>query len=442
MIPSPQEAADRARRVLGDLDADLPAIDALYRDLHANPELSGAERRTAGVVATRLVAAGFEVTRDVGGHGVVGVLANGSGPVIAVRADMDALPIAEETGLPYASTVVAPKPDGTAVPVMHACGHDLHTACLVGAANLLARHRDAWSGTLMLIAQPAEESMQGAKAMLGEGLFEGGRFPRPDAVLGQHCAVTRAGMVHHRPGLAYSACRNLRVTIHGTGAHGAAPHLSVDPVVLAAQTITMLQTVVSREVEPDEMTVLTVGSVHAGTRPNIIPDRAVLELTLRGNSEAVMDQEQAAVERIVRAVAAAGRAPRVPDIELLEQTLPVVNDADLTARVRAVHARLFPDEDMVDLPWANKGSEDFAYYGVPGPDRYQEPAVPVSMWFFGSTPADRWDAALGDLRQRIAAMPGQHTPYYAPDALPTLRRGVEALVGAAIATLSTPDGAR
>jgi amidohydrolase len=436
-----QRSADRAAAVLAGLDRELPSIDELYRDLHAHPELSGAERRTAGIVAARLAEAGLRVEEGVGGHGVLGVLSNGPGPVVAVRADLDALPIAEDTGLPYASTVTTTRPDGTVVPVMHACGHDLHTASLVGAASLLAAHRADWSGTLVLIAQPAEESMQGAKAMLAEGLFDGSRFPRPDVVLAQHCAVTRAGMVHHRPGLAYSACRNFRITIHGTGAHGAAPHWSVDPVVIAAQTIMMLQTIVSREVDPDEMTVLTVGSIHAGTRPNIIPDAAVLEVTLRGNSEAVMDQQQQSLERIVHAVGVAGRVPRPAGIELLEHTVPVINDAAVTARVLEVHAALFPAADLVDLPWANKGSEDFAYYGVPGPDRYDGPPIPVSMWFYGSTSPTAWDGAHGpDLRDRIGQMPGQHTPYYAPDRIPTLRRGVEALVAAALAFLPATDG--
>ena len=459
--PAEQTAA-RARNVLRNLDRELPLVDEVYRDLHAHPELSGAERRTAAVVADRFAVSGFEVHTAVGGHGVVGVLTNGRGPVVAMRGDLDALPIAEDTGLPYASTVSATRPDGVIVPVMHACGHDLHTASLLGAASLLAEHRDSWSGTLVLIAQPAEESMHGAKAMLADGLFRaggrshvdgGGGFVRPDVVLGQHCAVTRAGMVHHRPGPAYSACRNFRITIHGRGAHGAAPHWSVDPVVLAAQTIMMLQTITSREVDPDEMTVLTVGSIHAGTRPNIIPAEAVLEVTLRGYSEAVMDQQQAALERIVRGVSSAGRAPREPDIELLEQTPAVVNDATVTSRVRAVHAALFPAADMVDFPWANKGSEDFAYYGLPGPDRYDGPPIPVSMWFFGSTAAETWDATTGlgtmddasdaggiGLKERIARMPGQHTAYYAPDRLPTLRRGIEAMVGAALAFLPPPGG--
>jgi hippurate hydrolase len=242
-------------------------------------------------------------------------------------------------------------------------------------------------------------------------------------------------MVHHRPGIAYSACRNFRITIHGKGAHGAAPHLSVDPVVLAAQTILMLQTVVSRELEPDEMAVLTIGSIHAGTRPNIIPDRAVLEVTLRGHAESLMDQEEAALERIVRGICAAGRAPREPDIERHEHTLAVVNDADLTARVRQAHAQLFPADDVVDFPWANKGSEDFAYFGTPGPDRYDGPAIPTTMWFLGSTPAPLWNAADGTLRERMAVMPGQHTPAYAPDPAPTLRRGIEALVAGALAVL-------
>jgi hippurate hydrolase len=425
---SPREAAERARAVLSGLDRVLPGVDALYQDLHAHPELSGAETRTAGIIAERYTSAGFDVTSGVGGLGVVGVLANGPGPVVGVRADFDALPIAEDTGLPYASTAVGVRADGVAVPVMHACGHDLHTASLVGAAELLAAHRNLWRGTLVLIAQPAEETMQGAKAMLGDGLFD--RFPRPDVVLAQHCAVTRTGMVHHRAGIAYSACRNFRITVHGRGAHGAAPHWSIDPVLLAAQTIVLLQGIVAREVDPDEMTVLTVGSVHAGTRPNIIPAEAVLEVTLRATSEPVMDELQAALERIVRGVAETGRAPRPPDIELLEHTIAVDNDEAVTARVRAVHAELFPAADVVDLPYANKGSEDFAYYSS-----WAGVAIPATMWFYGSTAAEIWDAESGDLRDRAARMPGQHTPFYAPDRLPTLRRGVQALAGAVCAYL-------
>ncbi|GAA1874744.1 amidohydrolase [Asanoa iriomotensis] len=425
---SPQEAAGRARAVLADLDGVLPEVDTLYQDLHTNPELSGAEVRTAGIIGARYKDAGLEVTPGVGGLGVVGVLTNGPGPVVGVRADFDALPIAEDTGLPYASTAVGTRADGTTVPVMHACGHDLHTASLIGAAQLLAAHRDRWRGTLVLIAQPAEETMQGAKAMLGDGLFD--RFPRPDVVLAQHCAITRTGMVHHKAGIAYSACRNFRITIHGRGAHGAAPHWSVDPVLLAAQTIVLLQGIVAREVDPDEMTVLTVGSVHAGTRPNIIPPEAVLEVTLRATSEPVMDQLQAAMERIVNGVAVTGRAPRPPEIELCEHTIAVDNDDTVTARVRAVHAELFGAADVIDLPEANKGSEDFAYYASHAVRR-----IPATMWFYGSTAAALWDAADGDLRERMARMPGQHTPFYAPDRLPTLRRGVETLVAGALAFL-------
>ncbi|MEV4617598.1 amidohydrolase [Asanoa sp. NPDC049573] len=425
---SPPETAGRARAVLSGLDGVMPAVDAIYQDLHAHPELSGCEARTAGIVAERYAAAGLAVTAGFGGHGVVGVLANGPGPVVGVRADFDALPIAEDTGLAYASIAVGDRPDGTTVPVMHACGHDLHTASLIGAAELLAARRDLWRGTLLLIAQPAEETMQGAKAMLGEGLFE--KFPRPDVVLAQHCAVTRTGMVHHRPGVAYSGCRNFRVTIHGRGAHGAAPHWSVDPVLLAAQTIVSLQGIVAREIDPGEMTVVTVGSVHAGTRPNIIPPEAVLEVTLRATSEPVMDTLQAAMERIVRGVAETGRAPRSPDIELLEHTIPVDNDAAVTDRVRAVHTELFGAGDVIDLPSANNGSEDFAYFSS-----WDGVSIPATMWFYGSTDAALWDAAPGDLRERMARMPGQHTPFYAPDRLPTLRRGIETLVSGALAYL-------
>ncbi len=416
---------ERAAAVLTGVPPVLPGVDALYRDLHRHPELSGQEERTAGLVAQHLRAAGYEVTERVGGFGVVGVLVNGDGPVVGLRGDMDGLPIQEETGLEYASQNPG---------VMHACGHDVHTACLVGTAQLLAAARDQWSGTLLIIAQPAEELISGAEAMLAEGLFT--RYPRPDVVLGQHDTSGPVGLILHRPGPLFAASRNFRVTIHGRGGHGAMPQASVDPVLIAARVITDLQSIVSREVSPNDVAVVTVGSIHAGTRPNIIPPTAVLEITTRGASEQVMDQIEEALGRLVRAACVGARAPREPEIELTEQTFATVNDDAPYARVRALHTELFGDE-VADLPVMITGSEDFTYYGRPGPDTYPEPAIPICFWMVGVTPPDVWAAAPGeDLMTRILGVPTPHQPNFAPDPERGLRRGVEALAAAALAYLA------
>jgi hippurate hydrolase len=432
------DAISRARRLIGEIDTVTDAVDALYRDLHQHPELSQSEEQTSAKVAARLEAAGLEVTSGVGGFGVVGLLRNGDGPVVALRGDMDALPIREETGLPYASQVSVTREDDSTVGVMHACGHDLHTACLVGTAELLAAHRDAWGGTVFILAQPAEETISGAAAMLADGLFA--RFPRPDVVLGQHAMHARAQMVLHRPDAFLAASRNLEIRIFGKGGHGSSPHVTIDPVLMAAQVVVALQAVVSREVSPNQPAVVTVGSIHGGTRYNIVPPEVTLQVTTRGLSEPVMDQIQAAIERIVKGVCAAARAPQEPQVIVREQTYATVNDPATTARVRAVHEALFGD-DVVSYPEVIMGSEDFALYGMPGPGRYDEPAIPTDFWFVGTVAADRWDAAPGtQLLDKLAEFPGPHTPHFAPDRMASLRRGLEALTAGALAYLDGPAG--
>ena len=282
----------------------------VYRDVHAHPELGFAETRTAGIAGSHLSSMGFEVTAGVGGTGVVGLFRNGPGPTVLVRADMDALPVLEATGLPYASTQVSTDPAGNQTPVMHACGHDVHVACLLGACERLAESPDTWSGTLMAVFQPAEELGSGARAMIDDGLFT--RFGTPAVVLGQHVAPLPAGLIGLRVGAAFAAADSLKVTLHGQGAHGSRPEVSVDPVVMAAATVLRMQTIVSREIPAGETAVVTIGTLHAGTAVNIIPDRAELGFSIRTFSTDVRDQVLAAIERIACGEAATARGSETP----------------------------------------------------------------------------------------------------------------------------------
>ncbi|MFO8075465.1 MAG: amidohydrolase [Actinomycetota bacterium] len=431
---------EAAVEVLAGLEDRLGDLAARYRDLHAHPELSGHERRTAEVVATELAEAGAEVTTGVGGHGVVGVLTSGDGPTVALRGDMDALPIREATGLPYASTATHRRADGVEVPVMHACGHDLHTTCLLGAAHLLGAARHAWRGRVLLLAQPAEESVSGAKAMVADGVFR--RFGRPVAILGQHATPAPAGLVLHRAGPLYAANANLEVRLHGVGGHGARPEGTVDPVAMGAYVVTRLQAIVARETDPRQPAVVTVGSFHAGTRPNIIGEEAVLEITTRASSTAEVDALVAAVERVVRAEAAAAGAPRAPEVVRTEATRGLVNDADVVAGVRGLHAAVLGEEAIAEQPEVRTTSEDFAELGAPGADGVSAEPIPLGFWFLGVTPAPVWQAAAGaTLATRATAVPGTHTPRFAPDPEPSLRAGVAALATAPLALLDLPSGA-
>lgn len=394
-----------------------PAVE-LYVDLHAHPELSGAEVRTAGRFAAALERHGAAVTRGVGGHGVVGVLANGPGPVVLLRAELDALPVTERTGLPYASTAAG---------VMHACGHDLHLAAASGALALLARARETWRGTVLVVGQPAEETLEGARAMLADGLYE--RFGSPDAVLAQHAAPLPAGTVAHgrgRPLMAGSAA--LDVVIHGRGGHAGAPQLAVDPVLTAAATVLRLQSVVARETAPSEQVVLTVGSLHAGERGNVIPDRAELSLSVRAFSDAALDRVTAAVERIVRAECAASGCPEEPEFALASRSPALLPDPDTAAAVRRVHEGLFGPHRVADWPPAT-ATEDFPLYGAAGT------GIRTVYWMLGVTGARQWRAA----REGAVPPPANHAPDFAPDVRTALPAGITAMAGAALHVLPAAE---
>lgn len=402
-------------------------VDAIYRDLHSHPELSFQEHRTAGIVARHLRSAGIEVTEGVGGTGVVGVLARGAGPTVLLRADMDALPVREATGLPYASVALATAENGTEVPVMHACGHDMHTTALLGAARELAADA-SWSGTLLLVFQPAEEIGRGAQAMVDDGLFE--RFGTPDVVLGQHVAPLPAGAFGLRTGPAFAASDALRVSVHGRGGHGSRPETTVDPIVLAAAIVLRLQTVVSREIAGTETAVLTVGAIHAGDAANIIPDSAELRLSIRTFSPAVRTRVLAAVERILAGEAAAAGAPRAPEIEFLHSFPAVVNDAAAVERVRAALGAAVPAAAIVD-PGTVTGSEDVGVLA-------RAAGAPCAYWLLGGAdPAVFADCAgLEEIVARVAEQPSNHSPEYRPVIQPTLGLGIAALRAAALAWLA------
>jgi hippurate hydrolase len=408
----------------GDLRALLPDLEKLYKDIHAHPELSMQETRTAGVAAERLRAAGYDVTTSVGKTGVVGLLRNGDGPTVMLRADMDALPVAEETGVPYASKVKATDNTGKTVPVMHACGHDMHVTWLVGATTLLAQSRANWKGTLLAVFQPAEETAQGAQAMIDDGLFE--RFPKPDVVLGQHVMVGPAGAIGGRSGVITSAADSLQIRLFGRGAHGSMPQASIDPVVMAAATVLRLQTIVSREVAPTESAVVTVGSLQAGTKENVIPDEAVIKLNVRTFDEGVRTRVLDAVKRIVDAEAAASGAPKPPEITPLDRYPMVKNDPAATARVVEAFRKHFPADRIRETGPAS-ASEDFGSFGA----EWHAPSV---FWFVGGTDPDTY--AKAKAANRLNEIPTNHNPRFLPVIHPTLETGVETLMAAARAWLA------
>lgn len=398
-----------------------PAL-ALYLDLHAHPELSGREARTADRFAGRLEAAGCAVTRGVGGHGVVGVLRNGDGPRVWLRAELDALPVRERTGLPYASRNGA----------MHACGHDLHLAAAAGAADLLARTADRWRGTLVVVGQPAEETLGGAEAMLRDGLYE--RFGRPGAVLALHAAPMPSGTVAHATDRApmTSAGAVLDVVLHGRGGHAATPHLAVDPVVTAAAVVTRLQTVVSRETPPGERVTVTVGTLRAGTAPNVIPDRADLGIGVRASSEASLDRALEAVRRIVRAESAAAGAPRDPDVTVTSRSPALRCDPRATASIRLAHTELLGPSRVLDWP-GSLATEDFPLFGDAGAGIHGHHGIPLTYWMQGvldpkspPSPAD--------------PPPPNHSPRFAPHLPTALRPAVAALTAASLRALTPEDG--
>jgi amidohydrolase len=413
-----------AASVLTGLDTTRPWQEDFYRHLHQHPELSHQEHQTAAEIAKRLGSLGYQVHGGIGGTGVVGVLRNGDGPTVLLRADMDALPVEEQTGLPYASTVTARDLDGNDVPVMHACGHDVHVTCLLGASALLANGRDLWHGRVVALFQPAEELGDGARKMVDDGLAT--VVGQPDVAFAQHVLPMPSGIVGTRPGSTLSAADSMRITVYGRGAHGSMPQASIDPVVLAAMIVVRLQTVIAREIPPTDPAVLTVGSIQVGTKSNVIDDHAVLQLNVRSYDDQTRGTILNAVKRIVLAECQASGSPRDPDFELFDRFPPTQNDPATTMRVREAFDASFGDQAQ-DLP-LQTASEDFS-------DIPHALSVPYTYWGIGGIDPDtyRRAAEAGRISQDI---PVNHSPTFAPVLQPTLDTGTQAMVTAALAWLA------
>jgi amidohydrolase len=391
-----------------------PDAQAFYLDLHQNPELSAHETQTAAKLAGRLRGLGYEVTEHVGGTGIVAIMKNGAGPTVMLRTELDALPVEEKTGLAYASKVRTKDDAGHDVPVMHACGHDLHMAAILGTAAIMAHSKDTWHGTLMLIGQPAEETIRGAKAMLDDGFLT--RFPKPDVAVALHVGnILPAGVVGITPGVFNTNADSLRITIYGKGGHGAAPHMAIDPIVIAARTILALQTITSREVKPGEMAVVTVGYIQAGTKNNIIPDQAELGLTVRTNKPEVRTQVLAAIARITKGEAEAAGAPRPPLIDRYEGTDLVYNDPVLAQRLRGVLESALGKENVVNQEPITP-SEDFAFF--------VEQGIPGFYFSLGGADPEKFAQA----KAAGTTLPSNHSPLFAPDVDPALHTGIAAEV--------------
>lgn len=413
----PREQAPSA----GEVNAVFPQQEVLYLDLHRHPELSLHEQRTAATLAARVKALGYEVTTGVGGTGVVAVLRNGPGRTVLLRTDMDALPVQEKTGLAYASTVTVKGDAGETVPVMHACGHDIHMASWSGTAALMAGNRQRWHGTLVLIAQPAEELGEGAAAMLRDGLFT--RFPRPEFALAVHDDTELpAGQVGYHAGYFRAGADSVTITVFGRGGHGARPHLAVDPIVIAARIVLSLQTIVARETNPIEPAVVTVGTIHGGTKNNIIPDEVTMTLTIRAFKPEVMARLIAAIERIARGEAAAAGAPREPLVTVDDTLAPEYNDPQLTARVAGALRSAMGSDRVVEMP-AEMGAEDFSAYGLAG--------VPSLLLHVGAVEPAKFAAA----QKSGIPVPSIHSPLFAPDYEPTIKTATMAETAALLELL-------
>ncbi len=394
------------------VDAIYPEIEKLYIDLHRNPELAFHEQRTAATLAARVKALGYEVTTGVGGTGIVAILRNGPGPVVMFRTELDALPIEEKTGLDFASTATTKNDAGVVVPVSHMCGHDLHMSAWAGTAELMAKHRDRWHGTLMLVGQPAEEIVAGATAMLKDGLFT--RFPKPDYAFGMHVDHSLpAGVIGFHPGYFRANSTGLDVTVYGKGGHGAYPRLAIDPVVIAARMVLGLQTIVSRENNPFDPAVITVGSIHGGSASNIIPDQVKLQITVRSLDPAVQKRLLAAIARQAKGEALAANAPKEPLIEISSNTDAVYNDPELTQRV-AVAARAALGAGQVVEMAAQMGGEDFSQFGLAG--------VRSVLLHVGAVDAQK----LEESERTGVPVPGVHSPMWAPVRERTIKAAIAA----------------
>lgn len=406
----------------------LPELEAVYQDLHRHPELSMREFRTAGIAADYIEGLGYEVSRQVGATGVVGVLRNGEGPTVMLRADMDGLPMVENTGLPYASTVRTTDDDGVEVGVAHSCGHDLHVTWLLGVARILAAHRDLWQGTVVLVFQPGEEVGRGARSMVND--WDANHLPRPDIILGQHVMVGPSGTVSYRPGVILSAGDSLKIRLFGRGSHGSQPQTSIDPVIMAASTTLRLQTIVSREISPLDSAVLTIGSLQAGTKENIIPDEATIKLNVRTYDEDVRDYMLGAIRRICCAECDASNAERPPEFTTISQYPLTENDAAATEQVAQAFKNQFGDNAYETQPAA--ASEDFSVFG-------RTWNVPYVFWFVGGTDPEIYAQAKAE--KALNKLPSNHSPKFAPLMHPTLETGLQAMLTAASAWLGRAPAA-
>lgn len=396
----------------------LPYAEEVYKDLHQHPELSLQENRTSKIVASHLKDAGFQVTEHVGVTGVVGLMKNGDGPTIMLRSDMDALPMKEESSVPYASKCEAVNAKGETVPVAHTCGHDLHITWLLSAATILSRHRELWQGTLLVVFQPAEETAQGSAKMIEDGITS--RFPKPDVILGQHLLQYRAGKIGYRPGQILTAGDSMLVRFFGRGAHGGMPQNGIDPIVMASAAVLRLQTIVSREVAPQAQVAVTIGEFHAGTAENIIAETAEIKLNVRNTDAAVREHVLDAIKRICVAEAHASNAPKDPEFEPINNYPLTVNDAAATSKIAEAFKAHFGD-DAFECPPVG-ASEDFARFGL----AFGSPYV---YWFVGGTDQAKYDAAVKN--NTVSALPGPHSPFWAPAIEPTLRTGIETMLVAA-----------
>jgi len=413
---------DDAARICAAAETCYPSLFDLYTRLHAAPELSRREVTTSRLIADELESSGFRVTREVGGHGVVAVLENGEGPTVMVRADLDGLPIEEKTGLPYASRARGTLPGKGDVGVMHACGHDVHMTVLVGTARLLVSLRDRWRGTLVLVGQPAEEIGAGARAMIDDGLFT--RFPRPDCALALHVSPSQAaGTVGIREGLFWAGCASLELLIRGVGGHGSRPHETKDPIVMAAETVLLLQTIVSREIDPVEPAVLTVGSIHGGTKGNIIPEEVLLQVNYRYFSPETDRRLRAAIERTARGVAVAAGVPedRMPVVSEQYTGAPVRNEPELTRRLSSAFRAVLGKKNVLRVERFTY-SDDFSLFGA------IEPEIPLCYFLLGTSPPSQAGGWKTDV-------PGIHNPRFAPLPEPTITAGVKAMAAAALEAL-------
>ncbi|HET8560505.1 MAG TPA: amidohydrolase [Marmoricola sp.] len=413
-----------ADALLAHLDPIQPWHLDLYQDLHRHPELSFQEVRTAGLVSDRLTGLGYEVHTGIGGTGVVGLLRNGDGPTVLARADMDALPVREATGLPYASTATATDAAGHETPVMHACGHDMHVTCLLAAAQLLAEHAAAWSGTLIALFQPAEELGTGARAMVDDGLAD--LIPKPDVALGQHVMGLPHDTVAARPGAALSAADSIRVTLHGRGTHGSMPHFGVDPVLLGSAIVLRLNAIVSRELAPGHFGVVTVGSFQAGAKSNVIPETATLLLNIRAYDDHTRLQLRTAIERIVTAECEASGSPAPPEFEYTDPFPLTDNAEEVYERVSAAFAEQFGDKAIVMEP--STGSEDFS-------DIPAALGTPYLYWIWGGFDPETYHRAEAD-HTLSKVIPGNHASTFAPVMEPTFRTGATAMTVALMSYLS------